>query len=39
MREKILTDHHTKITNDLNQLEEEFGKEAWKIMVHYGRPF
>jgi septal ring factor EnvC (AmiA/AmiB activator) len=27
MREKILTDHIKEITNDLNQLEVEFGKE------------
>jgi hypothetical protein len=27
MREKILTDHLKEITNDLNQLEAEFGQE------------
>jgi hypothetical protein len=27
MREKILTDHLKEITNDLNQIEAEFGKE------------
>jgi chromosome segregation ATPase len=27
MREKILTDHLKERTNDLNQLEEEFGQE------------
>jgi hypothetical protein len=27
MREKILTDHLKEITNDLNQLEVEFGQE------------
>ena len=27
MREKILTDHLKEITNDLNQLESDFGQE------------
>ena len=31
MREKILTDHIKERTNDLNQLEAEFGKEETEV--------